>query len=132
MDMDIVAEIYKQKSSDVVGARIEGDYSWYVKYMVDKHTQDQRENSGNKMMIIDSYDGAEHVNTATRKIGIISFSSKFLSKTIIESSGSSAGSSLNIMTWQQIIGQEKCGTLFPALDSVYNCKKNIIDGQNLH
>ena len=117
--------------SYVIGVRIVGGYAGYVKYMVDRHTQHQRVISGHKMMIIDSYDGAEHVNTSTQKIGIISFSSQLLSKSIIES-GASAGSSLNILTWKQIIGQEKCGTLFPALDSVYKCKKNIIDDQNLH
>ena len=73
--------------------------------------------------IIDSFDGAEHKRTTKGRIGIISFNSQMLCKSLI--SKISPSGSTNILTWQQIVGEEKLSTLLPALKDAYQTKMNI-------
>ena len=78
-------------------------------------------------IIIDSYNVTEHEKTTKGKIGIISFNSQMLSQFSIDKA--SPASSTNILTWQQVVGEEKFSTLLPALKKIYQCKAEIRDDE---
>lgn len=110
------------KNSDILAARIEDSYEEYVNMMENKIKNNNVPLDGTRI-IIDSFDGAEHKRTTKGRIGIISFNSQMLCKSSI-SKISPAGST-NILTWQQIVGEEKLSTLLPALKDAYQTKMNI-------
>ena len=65
-------------------------------------------------MAINSYNGAVHNQTKKGRKSIDSFSSQICSVTIIVD-GASPGKSMNILTWQQYIGEENRTHIFPAI-----------------
>ena len=117
-----------KNKSDVVGARIDGVYSDYINMIVDKQLSSERKLEGNAI-VLDSYDGAEHLNNCKSKTGIISFSSQVFSGSTINY-GSSSAKSCNILTWQQLIGPEKFEIIMPSIYSIFNCKKELILSTN--
>ena len=81
------------------------------------------------LMILNSYDGAEHLKTEKTRTSIISFSSKLIGSSIIKC-GVTAGGSRNILTWQQIKGEEKPSVLFPAMESQYQSMSRIMEKES--
>lgn len=45
-------------------------------------------------------------------------------------SGASAGESCNIITWQQVCGVENSATVFPSIDKIYSCKRDILENKS--
>ena len=125
---DAIDDIKKSRGvvakDKIMTARISGSFMKYIEMMV---TTSQKKNikiDSNKLIIIDSYDGAEHKNTTSKgKVGIISFNSQLISPSAI--SEVSPASTRNILTWQQVVGDEKFDTLLPALNKIYESKAAI-------
>ena len=65
--------------------------------------------------MIDSHDGAEHGKTNKDVTNIVSFSSKLVTKKSL-AGGYGGGTSLDILTWQQMRGDEKPCNIFPAVN----------------
>ena len=68
-------------------------------------------------MVINSYDGAVHNQTKKGRNSIVSFSSQMCSATTIID-GASPAKSMNILTWQQYIGEENRTNMFPAIKKI--------------
>ena len=117
-----------EKKEDIFTARIKGNFTNYIDMMTKKFTNTDIV-LGDQRIIIDSYDGAEHSKTTKRKVGIISFNSQLLSTSSI--SVCSPASSINILTWQQLVGEEKFSTLYPALKKTFESKALIRDRERL-
>ena len=73
-------------------------------------------------VVLNSYDGAIHENTEKKRTHIISFSSRLPSESYTKIY---AGGSKEILTWQQMLGEEKVEYIFPALDPMYRRIKNM-------
>ena len=104
------------------GAKIDGDYSTYIQLLENKHVNEGRTIDGN-VAVLDSFDGAEHIRSKKAITSVVSFSSSLLCTSWINSRSVTAGSSLNILTWQQMKGAESIYTLTPAVESYYQSKK---------
>ena len=109
--------------------KIDGSYSDYVQLLLDGYSQKYgNEEETCDFILIDSYDGAQHHNTCKKETNIVSFSTKLLSKTTLES-GYGGGTSLDILTWQQMRGDEAAPTIYPAIESVlmdkYKMRKKL-------
>ena len=81
--------------------------------MANKHIRKGRTLSGD-ILVINSYDGAEHTNTKKGKTRIVSFSSQMCSTSTIKN-GASTAKRMNILTWQQMAGDEKRKSILPAI-----------------
>ena len=123
---DCLDQLKLARSKDEVqGARIKGNFEDYTKLMIADHEKKGRNIGNGKIIVVDSYDGAEHLKTDKKKTSVISFSSKMLSETII-CSGNSAGKSFDILTWQQMKCDEKPSTMFPILEDVFKQKRQTV------
>ena len=68
------------------------------------------------MIVLNSFDSVEHLKSKKNIICVISFSSSLSSPFLwIQGKDVTAGSSLNILTWQQVIGKESFQLLSPSL-----------------
>ena len=103
--------------------------------MVKAHKYKGRTLDKGKIMVLDSYDGAEHNKTTN----VVTFSSKLVSEGILKS-GVTAGKSMDILTWQQLKCDEKLRTMLPAVTDIFqkrtemviqNAHKKISDGSEL-
>lgn len=112
------------ENSDIIGARIDGDYSDYVAMMKEK-TVDQfgQEATEGELIVMDSIDGAEHLKSNKRVTSVISYSSMLYSSELIQSKQIRAGSSRNILTWQQVSAKETLDTLVPSLKKCLETKR---------
>ena len=113
-----------ENKANIKTARIKGAFTDYIKLIVDSYT-DRGVRLDDELIVMDSYDGAEHRSTSNKRISIISFSSQIISRSLIETAKASPASSLNILTWQQLVGEEKAVNLFPALMDMYTCKHEV-------
>ena len=103
-------------------AKIDGDYQRYIELLEKKHVEQGRKIEGN-VAVIDSFDGAEHLRSKKSITSVISFSTSLLCPSWINSRTVTAGSSLNLLTWQQMRGTETIYTMKPAVESYYASKK---------
>ena len=118
-------QIKLARSTDKIqGARIKGSFEDYVKLMIADHEKKGRKFGSGKIVVFDSYDGAEHSKTDKKKTSVISFSSKMLSQATIRD-GNSAGKSFDILTWQQMKCDEKASTMFPICERVFKERREI-------
>eukprot|EP00957_Ditylum_brightwellii_P111996 8540863-Ditylum_brightwellii.AAC.1 len=63
-DAAILVTSQKGKGDDVMAARVHWDYSTYVGMIVEKHNKyGQRVKDRDDVIIIDSFDGAEHLKS---------------------------------------------------------------------
>ena len=122
---DAIEKIHaSQRQLDQVdAAKIAGGYDDYMIIMAKKHQQKNRKLFGN-VIVLDSYDGAEHKRTRKGKTGIVSFSSQMFSASTVED-GASPAKSLNILTWQQMVGDKKDTNVFPAVKKIYSVKERM-------
>ena len=124
---DTLGQIKKYRTNVPVNVvRTQGMYDDYIMLMAKKYHEQDNTNSYKIMIIMDRYDGAEHRNTKDKRTSIISFSSQMFGKDTIVS-GVSTANSLNILTWQQMQGDEKAKYVFPAIKPIFQTKKDIID-----
>ena len=121
---EAVQAIWKSKrvENEVIGTRIAGSFKEHVVRMANKHIRKGRALSGD-ILVINSYDGAEHTNTKKGKTGIVSFSSQMCSTSTIKD-GASTTKSMNILTWQQMVGDGNRKNVFPAIKETLKKIKN--------
>ena len=109
-------------------ARIEGGYSKYIDILEENHSRHEREiDSNSNVLVIDSIDGAEHTKSNKKSTSIISFSSTLMSPEWINSKTVTAGSSLNILTWQQVKAVEKYNIMMASTSNYFEQKKTVRD-----
>ena len=96
-------------------SRLDGTYATYVKHLTLQHEKKGFSPSNEKMVMIDSHDGAEHGKTNKDVTNIVSFSSKLVTKKSL-AGGYGGGTSLDILTWQQMRGDKKPCNIFPAVN----------------
>ena len=105
------------------GALIDGTVEDYVMVLAQRCHKLTVPMKGN-LLLLNSYDGAEHEKTEKKRTNVISFSSKLFGASTV-GKGSTGGTSRNILTWQQIKGEEKKEVLFPALQNHYQTMREM-------
>ena len=125
MDLDEVL-LSESLDNQVVAEKIDADYDAYMQILVDKHQLSNKNKLCGDIIMMDSFDGAEHSNNPRTCRNIVSYNSQLLSAGTIND-GNSPAQSFNILTWQQVLGDEKCANIFPVVDSVYESKKKLIN-----
>ena len=83
--------------------------------------------AGDDLIVIDSFDGAEHSKSNKNRTSLISFSSQMFTPSMINSGAITAGSSLNILTWQQMRATESYNTMMPAANDYFKRYLNFDD-----
>ena len=126
---EAITKIYESSTEkSVPSARISGDFEDYVMLLAQRYHKRNIKMTGN-FMVLNSYDGAEHLKTEKKRTNIISFSSKLLGASVIKC-GVTAGGSRNILTWQQVKGEEKANVVVPALESQYRSMCAIVEKED--
>ena len=93
------------QSTSIKGAKIDGGYNKYLDLLETKHDKEGRLfDIAEKVLVIDSIDGAEHLRSKKNITSVISFSSTMITPSWIHSKEVTPGSSLNIITWMQLQG----------------------------
>ena len=115
----------------VTGARIKGGYSAAVKIMEKKNKErmnrcKQHPPSNDSMIVIDSFDGAEHSKSHKSITNVISYSSILYSAHLINNKCVTSGSSRSILTWQQMGGKESVERVLAAVRDHYESKQRFI------
>ena len=80
-----------------------------------------------EIIVINSYDGAEHSKNHKSESSLISFSSQMFNEEIIRELGYSTASPNNIFTWAQLRGPEKPQYVLPFMHRVYQEIKTVLD-----
>eukprot|EP00978_Attheya_sp_CCMP212_P039102 scaffold200342_cov24-Attheya_sp.AAC.1 len=96
------------ENAPLSAAKIVGTYSNYVNMMKMKNVSKGHSMPMDEpMIVLDSNNGAEHSTTAGKRLNVVLYSSQIFSgKTV--AAGVTTAESFNILTWQQVIGEEKC------------------------
>ena len=122
---DLLRSLSKNKES-INGARIKGDYGYYISLLENKHKEKKRIiKRDDNTIVIDSIDGAEHLRSKNSITSIISFSTSLMAAEWIRKKEVSAGSSLNILTWQQLQGTESWEAMMPAVEEYFTLKYQL-------
>ena len=127
---EALRQISDDSSDGIVGAKIQGSYEDYMNIMKSKHemkgrTMKNDDGAEDSAVVIDSIDGAEHLRSKKRITSVISFSSMMFTPKWIQEREVTAGSSLNILTWQQIRAKESWHTMIPAVEEYYRTKREF-------
>ena len=127
----------EEDDEQVMGAKLDLSYEKVIKHLIetnDSHkslSQSQTE----KMIVIDSFDGAEHVKSKKDVTSVISFNTTALSRKLLtdNKSKTTTTSSSNIITWQQVMSQEKLPVLIGSLKDHYKEKAQLVSNHsNFH
>ena len=116
------------QQKELFAAKIDGGYDAVVSNMQRKHISRGRVvegGDGGNVVIIDSIDGAEHLKSKKDITSVISFSSTMYAPQWVQSKTVTGGSSLNILTWQQVRGTESLYTMMPAVGEYFETKRNF-------
>ena len=119
-DVDTVLGIQVEK---INGAKIKGTYQNYLQLMMKKHEEKLTTVSGD-FIVIDSYDGAEHSRNDEGRTNVLSYSSQVFNNQTL-AMGTSTSSSFNILTWMQMVGEEKPANIFPVVKDHYDEKHRM-------
>ena len=104
----------------ITGGKIVGGYPCYVEMMASKHRKYNRNIPENAdVIVIDSFDGAEHAKSNKKRTSLITFSSQLFTPEMINLGEITCGSSLNILTWQQLNGTESYSNMMPAVKDYF-------------
>ena len=112
---------------DVEGGKLVGGYEGVVSRLGEKFEANNVPVSG-EVMVLDSFDGARHVETKKKTVSIISFSSQICGKCTVNNN-ISTGSSFNILTWQKLKCEENKETMMPAVRDLYKEKASLLKDQ---
>ena len=88
-----------------------------------KHEEKLTTVSGD-FIVIDSYDGAEHSRNDEGRTNVLSYSSQVFNNQTL-AMGTSTSSSFNILTWMQMVGEEKPANIFPVVKDHYDEKHRM-------
>ena len=131
-ELDVARRTISMPKEKMDGAVLDGGYGGYIEMLEKKHENNGRVVSADdeNVVIIDSIDGAEHHRSNKSVTSVISFSTSLFSPNWINSREVTAGSSLNILTWQQLRGSESILTMKPAVEEYFNSKKILRDSSD--
>ena len=108
-----------------MGARIQLSYEELMHFMEEKHVEYERMPDDN-VIIIDSYDGASFRKNNKGNSSILSYNTSMWHPLMSESKNPvTAASTGNILTFMQVICNEKPSTIFPVIKNVYKSKKKM-------
>ena len=133
LDLTLALRMTSQNanSNQIHGAKIDGSYSDYIKLMKTKHQRKGRKvEDNNQAIVLDSFDGAEHLKSKKEITSVISFSSVLFTPRWIIEKAVLAASSLNMLTWQQLRGHESLSTMMPAVKEYFTCKSHLYTHDN--
>ena len=115
----------------VLVGKLEGGYEAGLKIMLEKTSKkrkfDEVIEGNEELIVINSYDGAEHSKNHKSQTSLISFSSQIFNEKIIRESGYSTASPNNILTWMQLRGPEKPQNVLPVAKEVYQEIKAVLE-----
>eukprot|EP00978_Attheya_sp_CCMP212_P035636 scaffold156280_cov47-Attheya_sp.AAC.1 len=77
------------------------------------------------LIVLDSYDGAEHSTTPGKRLSVVSYSSQIFSGSTV-AAGVTTGGSFNMLTWQQVIREEKAPNVFASVENIFVEKKLLM------
>lgn len=115
----------------VRGARITGGYNKVVDVMMEKHEGKLTVPPNESIIVLDSFDVSEHSKNHNELKNIISFSSFLYAPSWINSRKMCAGSSSNILTWQQTNGKESVPHVLSFVKEHFESKKLFMDSNDL-
>ena len=117
LDIDCALKNIKKDQIGIQGAKIEGDFIDYIKLMMKKQKSNNRTITG-EVIVLDSYDGDEHYTSNQTKASITSYSSQIFAKSMENNKNESISTaeSFNIMTWQQILADEKLDNIISVVE----------------
>ena len=125
-ELETMLRVTSNSGDSFHAARIDGDYGTYLKLLEDNHQKYEREvDPESQVLVIDSIDGAEHTRSNKKTSSIISYSTTLMAPEWINSKRVTAGSSLNILTWQQVKAVENSETMMLSTSDYYQQKKKI-------
>ena len=75
LELDGALKKIKKDKIGIQGARIEGKHSDYIDIMLKKHKSNNKLVKG-EVMVLDSFDGAEHYQTSGIKASVTSYNSQ--------------------------------------------------------
>jgi len=81
-------------------------------------------------IVVNLYGVICFVCAGRNKTNIVSFSSQICCESTVKS-GVSPAESFNILTWQQMLGKENSATIFPVVEDIYKCKRELHLGSKL-
>ena len=117
----------RNKDGDIIeGGKLDGTYSHYVHLMKEKHHDKGRcISDSDDVILIDLFDGAEHTRSKKKVNSIISFSTSIFTPNFVKKKEVTTGSSLNILTWKQIIGTESLTVMMTAAKHYFKEKAEL-------
>ena len=123
--------LYSTKNKNrIEGARLVGDYKDYISIIEKKHiSKGLSINQEQSTLVVDSIDGAEHSRSKKEITSVISFSTMLTTPDWINSKKMTAGSSHNILTWQNLRGKEDYETMMLAVKDYFQSKRALITAQ---
>ena len=105
---------------------MKGHFREYFVIMKNKHAERGRNIEDNEQtIVIDSFDGAEHLKLKKKVTSLISFSSTMFTPNMMNKNQVTVGSSLNILTWQQIHEVENVSVMLPSVNDNYRKKGEL-------
>ena len=115
----------------VLVGKLEGGYEAGLKIMLEKTSKKRKYDEvieGNEeLIVINSYDGAEHSKNHKSQTSLILFSSQIFNEKIIRESGYSTASPNNILTWMQLRGPKKPQNVLPVAKELYQEIKAVLE-----
>ena len=128
-EADIHELVLRQSSlntASIYGAVVEGGYSHHIDLLVSNHHKNGRMiDSESKVIVLDSIDGAEHTRTNKSVKSVISFSSSLFTPEWILNNSVTAGSSLNVLTWQQVQATEDLPIMLQTTEEYFKVKESL-------
>jgi hypothetical protein len=85
--------------------------------------------NGDDLLVILSFDGAEAFRSNKKITSVISFSSSLFTPAMVSRKQIIPGSSVNILTWMQILGKEQIDVLEICSSKYFEERQSLIDGR---
>ena len=100
-------------------SKIVGGYEKFFNLLFSKLEHCVKSSSLKKIVIFDSFDGANHLETTEGKVDLISFSSTCANKYLLSLNDYSAAKSSATLTWQQVAAKEELCAVLSSMQSHY-------------
>ena len=125
---------YKDGEKIVVGAstiyfaEIAGGYEKQVSLLINKFivVMGDKDKTSDCLALINCFDGALHGVTDKKLLNVTSYSSSIVSGASVEM-GITPASTSSILTWKQVVGDEKMCNVVPAVTSMYQWLGNNVE-----
>ena len=78
----------------------------------------ESDDQSDSLILINSFDGAQHGVTEKKLLNITSYSSSLVSQASVKI-GFMPASTGSILTWKQVVGEENMSTVVPAVSDMY-------------